>query len=106
MRKVARFALCWTVMTAVFGQTGNTPGSQPSATDPNLPRMSQEQVDKLMKEEHQKAVQDAAELVKLSAALQDEIEKTDKYVLPMSAVRKTEDIERVARRLRGRLRRY
>jgi hypothetical protein len=56
------------------------------------------------KEEHERALKDADELLNLAQQLKSELQKSGDYVVSVSAVKKTEDIEKVARRIRGRLR--
>jgi hypothetical protein len=40
----------------------------------------------------------------MTKKLQQEIEEAGRFVVPVSAVRRTEDIEKLARKIRGRLR--
>ena len=46
-------------------------------------------------------LEDARELVKLAEGLQLELEKNDRYVVSLSEIRKTEDIEKLAKRIRN-----
>ena len=64
------------------------------------------QRDEILKAEHEKDVKDAAELVKLAGDLQTEVEKNSSNVLSLNAIKKTEEIEKVARRIRARMKRY
>ena len=59
--------------------------------------------DAIARENHKKALSDAEDLVKLADQLQSELEKAGDFVVPMNAVRHTEDIEKLAKRIRGRL---
>ena len=43
---------------------------------------------------------------KLPKKTQAELEKNDRYVVSVSELRKTEDIEKLAKRIRGRLKRF
>lgn len=58
----------------------------------------------IAKEEHEQALKEARDLVALAEQLRDEIDHAGNYVVPVSSVKKTEDIERLARKIRGRLR--
>jgi hypothetical protein len=69
-------------------------------------RMKREQMEALLKQEHQKSLDDAAELVKLSEELRIELEKNDRRVLSLAAMKKAEEIEKIAKRIRGRMRRF
>ena len=48
-------------------------------------------------------LEDAAELVKLAEQLQDDLIKEDRHVLSIATLKKTEDIEKLARKIRTRL---
>src|SRR5271169_4396198 len=64
------------------------------------------QKDEIAKDDHEKSLKDAAQLVDLAESLKQEIEKDDAHVLSISTLKKTEEIEKVARRIRTRLKRY
>lgn len=64
------------------------------------------QRDEILKADHQKSLRDVAEIVKLAQDLRAELDKTDYHVLSVSALKKTEDIEKLARQIKGRLRRF
>lgn len=72
------------------------------APDEKLPN-GKSQKDAIAKENHKKALDEAEELIKLCRQLQDELEKAGDYVVPMNSVRRTEDIEKLAKRIRSRL---
>lgn len=63
------------------------------------------QTEEILKAEHQKSLQDAVELVRLSRQLRMELERNDRYVVSVSSIKKTEEIEKLARRIRARLKR-
>jgi len=69
---------------------------------PKLPNGKSQQ-DEILKADHQKTLQDAAELVKLAEQLQDDLIKDDRHVLSIASLKKTEDIEKLAKRIRTRL---
>jgi len=60
----------------------------------------------MAKEDYRKSVEDARELVKLAESLESELEKNDQYVVSLGAIRKTEDIEKLSKRIRGRFKRF
>jgi len=64
------------------------------------------QQEEILKAEHKKSLKDAAELMELAEQLKIELEKNDRHVLSISALRTAERIERLAKRIRSRLRRY
>jgi hypothetical protein len=73
-----------------------------SPRDVKLPN-GKSQREEILKADHEKTLQDAAQLVKLSEELQDELIKEDRHVLSIATLKKTEDIEKLAKRIRTRL---
>src|SRR5882672_735802 len=61
------------------------------------------QQDEILKADHEKSVKDAAQLIELSENLKKELEKDDSHVLSISSLKKTEEIEKIAKRIRARL---
>jgi Zn-dependent oligopeptidase len=70
--------------------------------DRKLPN-GKSQNDAIAKQNHQQALKDANDLIAVAAQLRDELQKAGNYVVPVSSVKKTEEIEKLARRIRGRL---
>jgi hypothetical protein len=64
------------------------------------------QRDEMLKAEHIQNLKDAAELAALAQQLKIDLEKEDRFVLSMSTLKKTDDIEKLAKRIRTRLRHY
>ena len=64
------------------------------------------QQEEMLKADHEKDVTDARDLARLAAELKDEIEKGDAHVLSLATLKKTEEIEKLAKKIRGRIRRY
>jgi Tfp pilus assembly protein PilO len=77
----------------------------PQEPDQRLPS-GKSQKEEILKADHQKSLRDAAEIVKLAEELKAELEKNDYHVLSVSALKKTETIEKLARNIKGRLRRF
>jgi hypothetical protein len=61
------------------------------------------QRDEILKAEFQKSREDARELFKLAEELKSDLEKNDRYVLSIATLKKTEDIEKLAKRIHDRL---
>jgi Zn-dependent oligopeptidase len=78
-------------------------GFPPNSDDRKLPN-GKSQSDAIAKEDHQKALKDAEDLVAMAEQLRDELKRAGDYVVPVSSVKKTEEIEKLARKIRGRLR--
>jgi hypothetical protein len=62
------------------------------------------QRDEILKAEHEQNLKDAAQLVELSEQLKEDLEKNDRYVLSMSTLKKTDDIEKLVKKIRSRMR--
>src|SRR5580658_1540217 len=67
--------------------------------DPRLPN-GKSQKDAIAQSEHEKALKDAEALVSLSNQLKDDIQKAGNFVVPVSALKKTQEIEKLARSVR------
>jgi hypothetical protein len=57
----------------------------------------------IAKQNHEEALKDAQDLISVAQQLHDEIKKAGSYVVPVESLKKTEEIEKLARRIRGRL---
>jgi hypothetical protein len=71
--------------------------------DAKLPN-GKSQRDEILKADHEKNLKDAADLVELAQQLQLEIEKNDAFVFSLSALQKTDDMEKLVKKIRARLR--
>jgi len=87
---------------AVIAQRGGPP---PTEQEPGRLPNGKNQQDEILKAEYEQNLKDAAQLVELSQSLREELEKNDRFVVSMSAVKKTDDIEKLVRKIRSRLRR-
>ncbi|MDQ2950622.1 MAG: hypothetical protein M3Y27_32605 [Acidobacteriota bacterium] len=86
-------------------------GQVPEGPDPNghsseirLPN-GKLQRDEIVKAEYQKSLEDAAELIKLSEELKADLEKNSAFVVSIQTIKRTEEIEKLAKRIRGRMKR-
>ena len=86
-----------------LGQTPKKPGDPDEPV--RLPNGKLQQ-DELLKADHEKDVVEARELARLAAELRDELEKGDAHVVSFAALKRTEEIEKLAKRIRSRIRRY
>ena len=77
-------------------------GFPPNSEDRKLPN-GKSQKDAIAKDDHEKALKDANDLVAIAEELRDELKRAGDYVVPVSSVKKTEEIEKLARKIRGRL---
>jgi hypothetical protein len=74
----------------------------PAAGDIRLPN-GKSQRDEILKAEHEKSLKDAAALIELAEQLKADLEKNDRHVLSIATLKKTEEIEKLAKRIRTRL---
>jgi hypothetical protein len=63
------------------------------------------QKEEILKADHKLNLDDARRLVEVAQGLKAELEKRGQQVLSLNAIRNTEEIEKLAKRIRGRLRR-
>jgi len=77
----------------------------PPEPDVKLPS-GRSQKEEILKADYEQSLRDADRLVKLSEEFKADLEKQGRHVLSVSTLRKIEEIERLARRIRGRLRRF
>jgi len=90
------------LLTTALPQRGGAGPQPPQET--RLPN-GKLQSDEILKAEHEANLKDAAELADLAGQLQIDLEKNDRFVVSMATIKKTDDIEKLAKRIRGRMRR-
>jgi hypothetical protein len=90
---------------AVTSQTRRTPEDEAQKSPTRLPSGKLQQ-DEILKADHEKSIKDAAQLIDLAESLKEELEKDTSQVLSISSLKKTEEIEKIARRIRSRLKRF
>lgn len=77
-------------------------GRESPEEDDRLPNGKSRKL-QLAKAQHEQALKDATDLLAAAQQLKDELQKAGDYVVPISSVKKTEEIEKLARKIRGRL---
>jgi hypothetical protein len=78
------------------------PGTEPDAKLPN----GKSQHDELLKLDHKKNLEDAAAMAKLADEVSEDLERDDRYVMSLKTLKKLDEIERLAKAVRGRLKKY
>lgn len=88
-----------------LAQTPEQPPIPPSGNQPDvrLPN-GKSQREEILKAEHQENLKDAARLADLAQDLKESLERDDRYVLSLSTLKKTEEIEKLVKKIRSRLR--
>ena len=108
MRHYSRLILV-TALLALAAQERDPPGRPPGSRTHDDPEVrlpnGKLQRDEILKADYEKNLEDARQLLKLSEDLKLEIEKDEAFVLSISAIKKTEEIEKLAKRIRGRIKR-
>jgi len=91
------------VLTAeARGQNTQGPPARPEQDDTKLPN-GKLQRDEILKAEHEQNVKDATQLADLARELQEDLEKNDRFVLSLSTLKKTDEIEKLVKKIRSRL---
>jgi hypothetical protein len=78
------------------------PAEEPS--DIRLPNGKRQQ-DEILKAEYEQNLKDAQELVNLAKAFELDLEKDDRFVLSLTSLKKLDEIEKLTRRIRTRMKR-
>ena len=79
---------------------GPPPGTENQ--DRRLPN-GKSQLNAIAIRNHEQAIKEANELVELAGQLRNDLQQAGNYVVPLSSLKKTEEIEKLARRIRSRL---
>ncbi len=97
--------LAWQISRAAQLRSGTdlSPAQTGPTEDVKLPN-GKSQRDAILQADSDKNLKDAAELVELAQQLQQDIEKNGAFVFSLASVKKTEDIEKLAKKIRGRMR--
>ena len=92
----------------VFGLAQRPQDQPPVAPSTNPPDVrlpnGKMQRDEILKAEHQDNLKDAARLADLAQDLKESLERDDRYVLSLSTLKKTDEIEKLVKKIRSRLR--
>jgi hypothetical protein len=79
--------------------------SPPEDQEIKLPS-GKSQREEILKADHEKSLEDATQLMKLSEEVKIELERNDRHVVSMASLKKLEEIEKLAKRIRSRLKRF
>ena len=102
-RAVCLIAMLAPLMLLAFQLPSRRERQEPPATgDVRLPNGKSQQ-EEILKAEHEKSLKDAAALIDLAEQLKADLEKNDRHVLSVATLKKTEEIEKLAKRIRTRL---
>jgi hypothetical protein len=90
-----RGAMVWTVAALAWFAFAQQDVQLPSGKS---------QHDEILKAERDQNIKDAAQLAELAQQLQQDLEKNDRFVFSIATVKKTDEIEKLARKIRSRMR--
>jgi hypothetical protein len=107
--RVNKRSFAWLCRVAALGCMLSTPflaarSQEEPEQDIRLPS-GKLQREEILKAEHKKSLRDVDQLRKLADELKAELEKNDYHVLSVSSLKKTEEIEKLARQIRKRMQR-
>jgi hypothetical protein len=97
MRYLGLFLL---TVCILFGQTSPIK----EETDVKLPN-GKSQKDEIIRVDYEHNLRDAGELARLSEEIKDDLEKGDRYLVSTKTLKKLEDVEKLSKDIRQRLRR-
>ncbi len=102
-----RLCLLFAVMVIVLGQRQSTPAPntpQDSSNDVRLPN-GKLQRDEIIRAEHKRNLEDADSLARLAQEVKDDLDNSDSHIVSVKTLKKLDDIEKLAKAIRGRLKR-
>ncbi len=108
-RRTALLTLTAPLLAAATPQFPDTPPPRHGPPDLHKPDEDtklpngKSQKDAIAKQNHEASMKDAADLVEAAKSLEEELKSAGSYVVPVASVKKTEEIEKLARRIRSRL---
>lgn len=108
-KRLRRYAVILSLAAACLAQVPGSPSRYPPSSDTEPDRdvklpNGKSQKDEILKAEYAQNLKDAEELVELAQQLHDSLEKNDRYVLSLADLKKTEDIEKLVKKIHNRLR--
>lgn len=105
---IYRTVLLLAFALAVTAQQGPPDRTLPAPEPPEDVRLpnGKLQREEMLKADYQKTLQDARTLSKLADELKTDLEKSDYNVLSLGTLKKTDDIDRLAKRIHDRLKRF
>lgn len=81
---------------------GSKPGDEPEMKLPN----GKNQRDEILKADHKANLEDTDRISQLAKELHDDLERNTRFVFSLEDVKKTEEIEKISKRIRGRMKRF
>ena len=82
----------------------DNPNAAPNPEDIRLPN-GKKQTDEILKADYEKNLSDARDLTGLARSFEEDLEKNEAFVLSISSLKKLDDMEKLTRRIRARMKR-
>jgi len=79
---------------------------QPSTNEPKKLPDGRLQSEAILKEDFKENLKDLDQMRTLVGAIEDDLKKNDRHVLSLKSLKNLEEIEKLSRRVRGRMKRY
>jgi hypothetical protein len=86
-------------------QSSTLPPPGNAEDDVRLPS-GKKQKDEIVKADYEQNLKDAQELIQIAKSFEEDLEKDDRYVLSIAQLKKLDDMDRLTKRIRGRLKRF
>ncbi|HEY2845385.1 MAG TPA: hypothetical protein VGJ09_17110 [Bryobacteraceae bacterium] len=99
-RSSLRFSL---FLCAVFALLGQGPPPQDPG-DVKLPN-GKSQRDEIIRVDYERNLRDAGDLARLAEEIKDDLEKGDRYLVSLKTLKKLDDVDKLSKNIRQRLRR-
>ncbi|MBY0375492.1 MAG: hypothetical protein K2Q23_15970 [Bryobacteraceae bacterium] len=91
------------LIAALLVQLPPPQSERPDPKDLRLPN-GKLQSEEVLKEEHKRTLKDVDEITRLAAEIRAEMEKNEHHVLSLGLLKKFDEIERITKRARSRVR--
>jgi hypothetical protein len=102
-RTFRRLIFCLCLSTFAGGQHAPVPaGDEIEKPFPNTPK----QIEDILKADHEKNMKDLEQIARLVAEVQGDAQKNAHYVISLQSLKSLEQIEKLSRAIRGRMKRY
>ena len=102
---LAPAALAARLLPAQMRNQGGSGAPDDSQDEVRLPN-GRKQQDAILQADYDKNLKDARDLIDLAKSFELDLEKEDRFVLSVASLKKLDDIEKITRRIRGRLKRF
>ena len=90
---------------ALCAQRGVPAGQAPARPSDTLPD-GRSQPEEILKQDHKKNLADAAAMAKLAEEVSEDLEKDDRFIYSLKTMKKLDEIEKLTKSIRGRLKKY